>query len=221
MGYTFAAVALGLLAGIAAGGRLANVGSRPLRGVPVLAVAVVLQGLTSVVGVGGTAGLALVLASYALLTTFAVANIRLVGMPVVLVGLGLNIAVITVNGGMPVRAEALRALGEERVDELEFGAKRHLEGADDRLTFLGDVIPVRPFREVVSFGDLILAAGIANVVFRLLRPIGQRRPRLPKMPPPALIDLVEPVAADGEEQVEGADPMADARREPVGVVSAR
>ena len=46
---------------------------------------------------------------------------------------------------------------------------------------LGDVLPVRPVHEVVSFGDLILALGLADVVFRLLRPVAEprRRDRVP------------------------------------------
>ncbi|MDP9420241.1 MAG: hypothetical protein M3P53_08865, partial [Actinomycetota bacterium] len=34
-----------------------------------------------------------------------------------------------------------------------------------------DILPVALLDEVVSFGDLIVAAGLANVTFRLLRPL--------------------------------------------------
>ena len=122
----------------------------------------------------------MVLISYVGLLAFAIANIRLVGMPVVLVGLLCNLAVISANGGMPVRADAIVAAHvaeREALDTLDFGAKRHLEQDDDVLTFLGDIIPVRPTREVVSFGDLILAIGIADVIFRLLKPVEVRARR--------------------------------------------
>jgi hypothetical protein len=35
---------------------------------------------------------------------------------------------------------------------------------------LGDVLPIEPFHEVISFGDLIMAFGLANVMFRLFQP---------------------------------------------------
>jgi hypothetical protein len=36
-------------------------------------------------------------------------------------------------------------------------------------------VPIRLSGEVVSFGDLILAAGLADVAFRILLPVGTRR----------------------------------------------
>jgi hypothetical protein len=144
----------------------------------VVAVGVAAQSAAELLDVSGSVGLGLVYVSYALLTAFALRNLRLVGMPVVLLGLVLNVAVIGVNGGMPVRAEALRAAGhltDAEIAALDFGAKRHLEDGGDRLTILGDVIPVRPTREVLSFGDIVLAFGIADVLFRLLRPVGLGR----------------------------------------------
>ena len=181
MGFTVIALALGIVLGLAAGGRPSNIGRRPLHAVTALGAAVVLQAVPQLLDVSGTAGLACVLLSYVLLVVFALANIRLVGMPVVLVGLLCNVVVIGANGGMPVRAEAILAVdrGADLAD-LDFGAKRHLEDGTDRLTFLGDIIPVRPIGQVLSFGDLILAVGIADLVFRLLRPlVPVRRRRRP------------------------------------------
>lgn len=184
MGFTFVAVLAGLTGGLAAGGRLANVSRRPLRVLGALGAAVVLQALPVLIDVGDATALACILGSYALLLAFTAANLRLVGMPVVLLGLVLNIAVITLNAGMPVRAEALltveRDLAAADLAAVDFGAKRHLETGEDRLAFLGDVVPVRVLGEVLSFGDLILAVGIADVVFRLLGPTAavRRRRRL-------------------------------------------
>lgn len=180
MGYLAIALLLGLVAGLAAGGRPSNAGRRPLRGIGALGGAVVLQALPELVDVSETTGLACVLGSYALLLGYALVNVRLVGMPVVLVGLACNVAVITANGGMPVRAEAILAVESDAdLDDLDFGAKRHLEEPDDRLTFLGDIVPVRPLGQVLSFGDLILALGVTDVVFRLLKPAGAVRRRRP------------------------------------------
>jgi hypothetical protein len=85
----------------------------------------------------------------------------------------LNIAVILPNGGMPVRTAAVVDAGiveSEEVARIDVGSRRHLERDDDVLVPLGDVIPLAPLREVVSVGDLVLAAGLGTVVFRLLRP---------------------------------------------------
>lgn len=180
MSFTVAALVLGVVLGFATGGRLRNVSRRPVDLVWLLTVSVVLQIGADVLDISPSAGLAMVLVAYVGLAAFAVANIRLVGMPVVLVGLVCNLAVITVNGGMPVREDALVASRAATADEaasLDFGAKRHLEADDDVLTFLGDIIPVRATREVVSFGDLIMAIGVADVLFRLLKPVEVRARR--------------------------------------------
>ena len=178
MGYTAIAVALGVLTGLAAGGRLANAAAATLRLWPSLAVGTAAQWVPELLDVPERAAFAGVVVSYLALAAFAVANLRLVGMSVVLVGLGLNVAVIFPNGGMPVRAEAVvqaGLVGPDEVAAVDYGSKRHLERDDDVLTVLGDIVPVAPFGEVVSFGDLILAAGVADVVFRLLRPSRSRR----------------------------------------------
>jgi len=174
----FVALSIGVIAGLVTGGRPSNVSRRTIAGTPVLLAAVVAQIVPSILDASPSAGLVCVIVSYVLLTAFALMNIRLIGMPVVLVGLLLNFAVITVNSGMPVSADAMQSVGRNP-GALERTAKRHLEKPDDTLTFLGDVLPVEPFHEVISFGDLILAFGLANVVFRLLQPaplLVRRRP---------------------------------------------
>lgn len=178
MTFTVVALVAGVVFGFVTGGRLRNVARRPLEMIWLLVVSVGLQVAAETLDVADRAGLAMVLVSYVGLAAFAIANTRLVGMPVVLVGLLCNLAVITVNGGMPVEEDALLASHAATRDELtrlDLGAKRHLAGDDDALRVLGDVIPVRPSREVLSFGDLILAFGIADVVFRLLKPVELRR----------------------------------------------
>jgi len=195
VGYTAIAVALGVLAGLAAGGRPANAADATLRHWPALAVGAAAQWVPELLDVPERAAFAGVVVSYLALTAFAAANLRLVGMSVVLVGLGLNIAVTFPNGGMPVRAEAVvqaGLVGPDEVAAVDFGSKRHLERDDDVLAVLGDIIPMAPVREVVSFGDLILAAGVANVIFRLLRPSSLRR----APDEPALIALPSLVPPD-------------------------
>jgi hypothetical protein len=174
----------GIVAGVVAGGRPRYASLRPIRWVLVLLGGVALQLVAVSADVGDTVRLGCMLASYAVLVVFALVNIRLVGMPIVLVGLLLNGAVIAVNQGMPVRADAIATVDDSRTPAeiltLDFDAKRHIEGPDDRLTILGDVLPLAPLRQVVSFGDLILAFGLLDLVFRLLRPhaLPRRRERV-------------------------------------------
>lgn len=176
------AIAVGLVAGVARRSRHRHLATPRLRALPVLAAGVAAQLASGVV-----AGTALVLVSYVLLLAFAVRNLHLVGMPVVLVGLALNALVIGANGGMPVRAGALEAAGviepgeADGVAAVDLGTKRHLEGDGDRLRFLGDIVPVPPLDRVVSFGDLVLYVGLADVVAHVVR--RRRRPGTDQVPP--------------------------------------
>ncbi len=114
---------------------------------------------------------ALLLGSYALLTAFVIANIRLPGMPLLAVGFVLNIVAVAANGGMPVSDHALHvAYGSGYAEQRHAlvsngGAKHHLLTHDDVLVFLTDVVPVpSPARIVMSVGDLLSLAGAAWVV---------------------------------------------------------
>jgi hypothetical protein len=100
-------------------------------------------------------------ASYCFLLTFALINRRLPGAWLVMIGLGMNLAVVLPNGGMPVSASAVDAAGgaaSAQIDDL----KHHTMAGDDALAFLGDVIPVpAPIGIVLSPGDVLLYIGIA------------------------------------------------------------
>jgi len=93
-------------------------------------------------------------------------------------GLTLNALVIVANGGyMPVNVAALRAAqGQVRVHEIADARlfnNTHLAGPLTRLAPLSDVIPVRLVGgagNVYSVGDLLLAVGIAALVYRVARP---------------------------------------------------
>ncbi|CAN5179903.1 hypothetical protein BH24ACT1_BH24ACT1_02990 [soil metagenome] len=172
------ALLAGLAVAVALGGRLANVPGERLRWPSLTFVAVLLYWAPALLGATSSAAAVLILFSYAALLAFALANLRLTGMAVVGLGLALNASVILANGGMPVDPSAVVATGLVRPDELlviELGPGRQWLGPDDHLAVLGDIVPVAVLDEVVSFGDLVLAAGLANVAFRLLRPAAGRR----------------------------------------------
>jgi hypothetical protein len=111
--------------------------------------------------------------SYLALMAFAAVNFRVAGMAIVVIGLGLNLVVITVNRGMPVRRSAVISAGiaadDRELRDIRLHAKHHYERPSDRAMVLADVIPVRPLREVLSAGDLVMSLGIAFVVSTLLR----------------------------------------------------
>lgn len=137
-------------------------------GLAVVAVGVQMAlGLLSASVAGPLLGLSLFL-----LTGFGLLNLHLVGMGVLSTGMALNAAVVLVNGAMPVRAPAVLDAGLARPGELvlvDLGAGRRYEATGDWLAVLGDVIPVGAIGGVLSFGDLIVAVGVATVAADLAR----------------------------------------------------
>jgi hypothetical protein len=99
-----------------------------------------------------------------MLVSFALINVRVPGLVLILVGVLANFAVIAANGGMPVSADALRDSGQhaELAQMRQSDAdKHHLVTDSDSLTFLGDIIGMPPpIARAISIGDLIIAFGL-------------------------------------------------------------
>ena len=175
--YLVVALAAGLVIGLVLGGRPRHLAQKHFRWWLLLPLGVVLQLLVEADGV--PAPHALLIVSYLYLLVFCAANLRHAGMGVILVGIALNAVVIVANDGMPVREKAVYqaaivdAGDTVSIDEI----KHHLETPDDDLMFLADVIPVKPLHQVLSFGDLILAVGVADLLVHLLLPVGGRTRR--------------------------------------------
>lgn len=224
MGIALIAAGAGLLLGLAAGGHPRHGFRHRWSLWPLLLVGLVLQVIPEVADMSESQALPVVLGSYAALIVFACANLSVVGIVVVMVGLGLNMTAIAVNSGMPVDGQALVEAGLARPDELDrldLGARRHLSEPTDRLSALGDIIPIEALHTVLSFGDLIIAFGVGNVMFRLLRPSGPRQPQDTTLLPDALAvldrsivdltsyrdpgELVRVIDLTGERAVEDAD----------------
>lgn len=170
MSFLFVTLALALGIALVTGGRLRNIAATQLRRPNILAAAVGIQLVLEVLhptrGIAGRLASALLVVSYLLLLAFCAANLRLRGLAVVAVGIGLNGTVIALNAGMPVRAP------EAAVEKT---TKHHAERPSDRLTFLGDIILVPALRQSLSFGDLIMLVGLVDVLFHCSRNPATRR----------------------------------------------
>jgi Family of unknown function (DUF5317) len=160
------ALSIALLIGLATGGRPGRLAEIRLRW-PVLGlIGIGLQ----LIPATGAVGMALLLSSFAFLGAVTTANLRLPGFPLIMVGLALNLLVISVNGGMPVTADALIRSGQRATmtDLMHHGgSKHHLATDSDRLVELADAIPIGPpIRQAVSVGDILAYAGVAWFVIR-------------------------------------------------------
>ena len=203
-----AAVAIGRLLG----GRLPRLAALDLPNHWLVLAAVGVQGLGWAAGAAGLpAGPAysVALGVSALLVLGFLAGARgVAGLGLVALGLGLNATVVAANGGMPVSAEAATRAGAD--DGALAAGPRHvpLDG-DTRLPWAADVIavplPLRP--EVVSAGDVAVAAGLGRFVVVGMRARGRapntarvrRPPRavLPGRPPRAVLPGRPPRAVAG------------------------
>jgi hypothetical protein len=155
-------LALGLIAGLLAGGDLRRLATIQLRWWPVLVLAVVLRALASAVA---TLPWVLYIAAFGGIVAVALANARYPGMRLIAVGAALNLAVVALNAGMPVDARALEAAGASMP-----GDRLHIElSSATRLPGFADIIPVGIFRGVYSAGDVFLAAGAFWLPFRWMR----------------------------------------------------
>lgn len=160
----------GLLAGWAVGGRLGRLADLDLRAPAVILAAVALQ-----LGLGRApagARLPLLVVSAGLVAAWLVLNARrrapLLGFAIGLLAAGwvANLAVMVPNRGMPVSGAALARLGAPpETDVIDGSLYKHVRAdGDSTLRWLGDVIPVRPLRAVVSPGDVVMAAGVLIVL---------------------------------------------------------
>lgn len=102
---------------------------------------------------------------------------------VILFGWALNFIVIAANGGMPLSRWAYATSGQtSRITQGSGGFYRIVvAGPKTTLLRLGDVIPIRPYHEVLSIGDIFLLLGAALVLAAGMRGI-RRAPRTVKEP---------------------------------------
>jgi hypothetical protein len=159
------------------GSRLTQVRVKAVR---LLAAAAVVQLGTSVLAPGsGAARVTSLVLTTVLVGLFLVGNGRLPGVPLIGVGLLLNLLVVALNAAMPVSVSAAERAGITRADlHLARDAMREPTGPGTHLAALGDVVPVALPRwpQVVSAGDVLVAAGVGL----LLVTAGSRRRQMPR-----------------------------------------
>ena len=180
-------VLLGAVAvGLVLGGRLSRLADLELRSWPLLAAAVCLQlggGL-----LGGVAYPLCLVASAVLALTFLGRNRRLRGTGLLAAGLLVNALVVALNGAMPVSVPAAARAGVPPAALLA-DPRHELATPSTRLHLLGDIIPlplpVTP--EVVSPGDLLVAAGLGELLVMAMTGAATPRPVVraarPHLPP--------------------------------------
>jgi Family of unknown function (DUF5317) len=166
------AIPIGIVAGYLIGGRLDNLGHVRFRlgWVAVIALAIQLV-LFSAVADGWPAELVRggYVGSTALVLAVVIANIRLTGVPLVVLGALSNLVAVVANGGaMPAGAGALAALG--------FGVGGHTSSialehpAFEPLTDVYAMPAWMPMANIFSVGDVVIGIGVVVAIAAAMRP---------------------------------------------------
>lgn len=157
-----------MIIGWARGGRLEALGRVPVRGLPLLGAAVVMALLALEAPLPQVAVRVLQGAGYLLALAALWLNRRHPWSLPVLIGLGLNAAVIALNGGrMPVAPDALARLSrglDPAAAVIGLDPRHVIAGPGTRLAALGDTIAVGVGRAgvIASPGDLLMALGVGG-----------------------------------------------------------
>ena len=96
----------------------------------------------------------------------------------------LNVTVMALNEGMPVSSWALGGAGLGRTMDVARGHfyKHSAMTVHTRLRLLGDIVPFRLMRTVLSPGDLLMLVGIAAMTWAATQPSPARRSDWPIWP---------------------------------------
>jgi Family of unknown function (DUF5317) len=163
----------GVVSGLVSRGRFSNLADIPMRYSALVLAWLAGVTLADPVGrwIGGSGGdnlgFGLYLVGLAALVAFAVINaVHMPGMWLIALGALANLVVCANNHGTPYSITALHNAGVTAVNYTDVATKtatKHPERAGDQLKILGDVVPIRVLKTVVSPGDLLFAFGLASV----------------------------------------------------------
>lgn len=166
------AIPAGILAGFLLGGRLQGLSTIHFRWawVFLLGLAVQLVLFSDVVTERiGAAGVPIYVGSTLAVAVVIALNLRIRGMPLVLLGAVSNLVAIVANGGyMPASVEAMQSLGKP----VKGGYSNSSFVPDPALPWLTDVFalpPWLPFSNVFSIGDVLIGLGVVLVIATAMR----------------------------------------------------
>jgi len=172
------AAGVGLVLGLALGGRPSNLWDVRIRGWPLLVVPVAWR-LAELAG-GDEAGWQRAALPFAFpavlvaLAVFAAWNWRLPALPLIAAGAALNALVVIVNGGrMPIPLGLVRSIGgphaaAQLAAAWSAGTYTILD-AHTHLAWLADVMLLPgPLPRALSLGDIVLMVGLATAILLLL-----------------------------------------------------
>jgi hypothetical protein len=190
------AVPIGLLLGLALGGRLSGLADLRFRWAMLAVIGFATQVVLfsgPVAASIGAAGPLIYVASTALVVVAVVANLRIRGMALVALGAAANLAAIVANGGyMPVNPAAAAAVGREDVGAYSNSAII----ASPALEPLTDIIVLPawlPFSNIISVGDLLIGAGIVVVIAAAMRSARRTDMRPDGPPTTTVLDRNSPI----------------------------
>ncbi len=186
MSLVLAVLLVALTLGFLLGGGLDRLGALPLRR-PALVVGALLAQLGGAV-VGGPFYVIGLVTAGALVVLFLSLNRGIRGTGLVALGLLANAVVVGANGAMPVSPDAAGRAGVTIQDLLTGADARHeLADGQTRLPWLSDVVPVPlPLRpEVISAGDVLIAAGLGQLVLLAMLGVGTTSRVVGSVPSPA------------------------------------
>ncbi|NLZ93901.1 MAG: DUF5317 domain-containing protein [Firmicutes bacterium] len=162
-------IILAVLIGKLRGGSLARLQNLDIKALPLILTALLLR-----VAVGKLADYGLLLPwlqvlAYLIFFYALVLNYKIPGLKMFACGCFLNFLAIIANGGtMPVSAAAIAYSGVNYGDPT--GGMHSLLTDETRLSFLADIIPLRPpyfpLAQVVSVGDILIIVGIFYFIQR-------------------------------------------------------
>jgi len=166
------AIPAGILAGFALGGRLQGLSTIQFKWAWVfmlgLTVQLVLFSDFVTERIGG-AGMPIYVLSTLAVAAAVAANLRIRGIPIVLLGAVSNFAAIIANGGyMPASAEAMEALGRPA----KTGYSNSSFVPDPALPWLTDIFALPtwlPYNNVFSIGDVLIGLGVVVVIASAMR----------------------------------------------------
>jgi len=166
------AVVIGLVIGVALGGRPLALGDIRFRWAPLVVVGFLGQVLLFSDAVStwiGAAGPPLYVVTTLLVGAAVLRNLALPGMPLIVIGAACNMAAILANGGfMPATAEALAAIGKTPSTVYSNSAVL----TEPALPLLIDRFALPrwlPLTNIFSLGDAILGLGVVVLVVAVMR----------------------------------------------------